>query len=87
MRYAYGVTTALLLGGAAASLVTGLPAGAQVAQNDAQQMQNVVPRFVSNPGAVRSTAGTLGEHNQDFYTRQMGLSEAQLQDLREKSVV
>ncbi len=44
MRYAYGVTTALLLGGAAASLVTGLPAGAQVAQNDAQQMQNVVPR-------------------------------------------
>lgn len=44
MRYAYGVTTALLLGGAAASLVTGLPAGAQVAQNDAAQMQNVVPR-------------------------------------------
>ncbi len=44
MRYAYGVTTALLLGGAAASLVTGLPAGAQVAQNDAAQMQGVVPR-------------------------------------------
>jgi crotonobetainyl-CoA:carnitine CoA-transferase CaiB-like acyl-CoA transferase len=51
------------------------------------RMQNVVPRFVSNPGAVRSTAGTLGEYNQDFYTRQMGLSEAQLQTLREKSVV
>ena len=44
MRYAYGVTTALLLGGAALSLATGLPAGAQVAQNDAQQLQNVVPR-------------------------------------------
>lgn len=44
MRYAYGVTSALLLGGAAISLATGLPAGAQVAQNDAQQMQNVVPR-------------------------------------------
>ncbi len=44
MRYAYGVTSALLLGGAVASLATGLPAGAQVAQNDAQQMQNVVPR-------------------------------------------
>ncbi|MBC2651444.1 Do family serine endopeptidase [Novosphingobium flavum] len=44
MRYAYGVTSALLLGGAALSLVTGLPAGAQVAQNDAQQMQQVVPR-------------------------------------------
>ncbi len=44
MRYAYGVTAALLLGGSALSLVTGLPAGAQVAQNDAQQMQSVVPR-------------------------------------------
>lgn len=44
MRYAYGVTSALLLGGAALSLATGLPAGAQVAQNDASQMNNVVPR-------------------------------------------
>jgi len=44
VRYAYGVTSALLLGGAAISLVTGIPAGAQVAQNDAQQMQGVVPR-------------------------------------------
>ena len=44
VRYAYGVTTALLLGGAALSLTTGLPAGAQVAQNDAGQIQNTVPR-------------------------------------------
>lgn len=44
MRYAYGVTTALLLGGAALTLTTGLPAGAQVAQNDAQQIQAAVPR-------------------------------------------
>ncbi len=44
MRYAYGITTALLLGGAVVSLATGYPAGAQVAQNDAQQMQAVVPR-------------------------------------------
>ncbi|MDB5726257.1 MAG: protease, partial [Novosphingobium sp.] len=44
MRYAYGVTTALLLGGAALSLATGLPAGAQVAQNDAHEIQTVVPR-------------------------------------------
>ena len=44
MRYAYGVTTALLLGGAALSLATGFPAGAQVAQNEASQLQNVVPR-------------------------------------------
>ncbi|MCB2073842.1 MAG: Do family serine endopeptidase [Novosphingobium sp.] len=44
MRYAYGVTAALLLGGATLSLATGLPAGAQVAQNEASRMNTVVPR-------------------------------------------
>lgn len=44
VRYAYGVTTALLLGGAALSLATGHPVGAQVAQNEASQMQPIVPR-------------------------------------------
>ena len=34
VRYAYSVTSALLVGGAAISLATGYPAGAQVAQND-----------------------------------------------------
>ena len=44
MRYVYGLSTALLLGGATATLVTGFPAGAQVAQNDERQMSQVVPR-------------------------------------------
>ncbi|MEE3217478.1 MAG: protease, partial [Pseudomonadota bacterium] len=44
MRYAYSVTSALLVGGAAISLATGYPAGAQVAQNDDSQMARVVPR-------------------------------------------
>ena len=44
MKYAYGVTSALLLGGAAVALVTGNPAGAQVAQNDAREMTQIVPR-------------------------------------------
>ena len=44
MRYAYGVTSALLLAGSALALVTGNSAGAQVAQNDAGQMAQVVPR-------------------------------------------
>ncbi|MCB2078553.1 MAG: protease, partial [Novosphingobium sp.] len=44
MRYAYGVTTALLLGGATLSLATGLPAGAQVAQNEQSAMTRAVPR-------------------------------------------
>lgn len=44
VRYSYGITAALLTGGAAISLITGQPAGAQVAQNDARQMSTVVPR-------------------------------------------
>jgi serine protease Do len=44
VRYSYGLTSALLVGGAAISLVTGNPAGAQVAQNDDSQMARVVPR-------------------------------------------
>ncbi|WP_369027344.1 Do family serine endopeptidase [Qipengyuania sp. RANM35] len=44
MRYAYSVTSALLVGGAAISLATGYPAGAQVAQNDDSHMARVVPR-------------------------------------------
>lgn len=44
VRYAYGLTGALLLGGATATLVTGHPAGAQVAQNEASELTNVVPR-------------------------------------------
>ncbi|WP_046905195.1 Do family serine endopeptidase [Croceibacterium atlanticum] len=43
MRYSYGITGALLAGGAAISLITGYPAGAQVAQNDASKMTHVVP--------------------------------------------
>ena len=44
VRYAYGITSALLLAGSALALVTGNPAGAQVAQNDAREMAQVVPR-------------------------------------------
>jgi serine protease Do len=44
VRYSYGLTSALLLGGAALTLITGHPAGAQVAQNDEGQMARVVPR-------------------------------------------
>ncbi|MEO1488847.1 MAG: trypsin-like peptidase domain-containing protein, partial [Pseudomonadota bacterium] len=44
MRYVYGLTGALLAGGAALTLVTGHPAGAQVAQNDTAAMTQIVPR-------------------------------------------
>ncbi|NJS14468.1 MAG: PDZ domain-containing protein [Sphingopyxis sp.] len=44
MRYVYGITTAMLLGGTALALTGQIPAGAQVAQNEASQMERVVPR-------------------------------------------
>ena len=44
MRYAYGVTSALLLAGSALTLATGFPAGAQVAQNEQSEIRATVPR-------------------------------------------
>jgi serine protease Do len=43
VRYVYGLSSALLIGGAAVSLITGTPLGAQVAQNDGAVMDRVVP--------------------------------------------
>lgn len=43
VRYVYGLSSALLVGGAAVSLITGTPLGAQVAQNDGAVMDRVVP--------------------------------------------
>lgn len=43
MRYSYGITSALLAGGAAITLLTGFPAGAQVAQNERLRIENAVP--------------------------------------------
>ena len=52
MRYVYGITSALLLGGTALALVSPGAVGAQVAQNEDAQMRRVVP----SPGAPASFA-------------------------------
>ncbi|TPG22455.1 Do family serine endopeptidase [Sphingomonas koreensis] len=52
MRYAYGITGALLLGGAAAAMTLQPPAGAQTAQNEPGAIQAIAPR----PGAPMSFA-------------------------------
>ncbi|WEK48453.1 MAG: Do family serine endopeptidase [Candidatus Andeanibacterium colombiense] len=44
MRYAYGISSALLIGGAAVSLMTGYPAGAQVTRADSASIRPIVPR-------------------------------------------
>lgn len=55
MRYAYGITGALLLSGAAASLASGVPAGAQVAQNEPSRIGAVVPRAGAPSGFAELT--------------------------------
>lgn len=52
VRYAYAVTSALLLTGSAAALITGQPVGAQVAQNEKPGM----PRAAAPAGAPGSFA-------------------------------
>lgn len=44
MRYVYGITSALLVGGTALALVTQSPVGAQVAQNEKSEFAKSVPR-------------------------------------------
>src|SRR3546814_13916148 len=44
VRYVYGITSALLVGGTALALVTQSPVGAQVAQNEQSEIAKVVPR-------------------------------------------
>ncbi|WP_260927996.1 Do family serine endopeptidase [Novosphingobium sp. 9] len=69
MRYAYGLTTALLLGGATATLVTGYPAGAQVAQNEQSQMAHVVPR-AGAPASFADLTAQLAPAVVNISTRQ-----------------
>lgn len=44
MRYVYGITSALLIGGSALAIATQSPVIAQIAQNESSEMARVVPR-------------------------------------------
>ncbi|MES2986459.1 MAG: Do family serine endopeptidase [Pseudomonadota bacterium] len=57
MRYAYAITTAVLLGGAATALTLNVPAGAQTAQNEPGAIQSATPR----PGAPMSFADMVAK--------------------------
>ena len=76
MRYAYGLTSALLLGGATLSLTTGFPAGAQVAQNDEQKMQSIAPR-AGAPASFAELTQQLQPAVVNISTRQKVQVEAQ----------
>jgi formyl-CoA transferase len=44
----------------------------------ALRMQNVAPRLSASPGAVRTPAPEMGQHNNEIYRDLLGLSEAQI---------
>ena len=50
-------------------------------------MQNVVPRLSETPGRVRWTGPKLGQHNEEVFTEMLGMSEEDLEGLRERGIV
>ncbi|MGE3708173.1 MAG: CaiB/BaiF CoA transferase family protein [Hyphomicrobiaceae bacterium] len=51
------------------------------------RMQNVVPRFTREPGAVRSSAGRLGSDNDEIYGTWLGLSVEERERLSEEKII
>ena len=52
------------------------------------KMQNVFPKLSATPGAVRTSAPReVGQHNAEVYRRELGMTDADLQVLREKGVI
>jgi len=51
------------------------------------KMPNVIPRLSRTPGRVRHPGPTLGEHNVDIYSGELGLSENEVASLRRSGVI
>ncbi|MDX5894310.1 CaiB/BaiF CoA transferase family protein [Rubrobacter radiotolerans] len=50
-------------------------------------MQNVVPKLSETPGGIERTGPALGEHNAEVYGDLLGISEEELDALRERGTV
>jgi crotonobetainyl-CoA:carnitine CoA-transferase CaiB-like acyl-CoA transferase len=50
-------------------------------------MQNVIPRMSETPGRIDHPGPELGEHNEEIYVGELGLSESELAELKEAGVV
>jgi len=51
------------------------------------KMQNVVARFSVTPGRIRHAGRKLGENNREVYIGMLGLSEAQMNELKREGVI
>ena len=50
-------------------------------------MQNVIPRLSDTPGRIRHPGPEIGEHNEEIYCGELGLSSETLDELREARVI
>jgi crotonobetainyl-CoA:carnitine CoA-transferase CaiB-like acyl-CoA transferase len=50
-------------------------------------VQNVVPKFSRTPGSVDFLGPKMGEHNEEIYCGELGLSEERLKELRDAGIV
>jgi len=51
------------------------------------RMQNVVPRFVGDPGKVATAGGAIGQDNAEVYGRWLGLTAAEIEQLAASKVI
>jgi len=50
-------------------------------------MQNVFPKMSETPGRINWTGPTLGQHQQEIYGKLLGLSESEMQSLKNEGVI
>ena len=51
------------------------------------RMHNVIPQLSATPGEIRWSGGALGQHNQDVYHTELGLSCEEMQRLKHSGVI
>ncbi|MEM7542880.1 MAG: CoA transferase [Pseudomonadota bacterium] len=51
------------------------------------RVQNVVPKFANNPGAIRHTAKDLGADNAEVLAEYLGLDLAEVEELSERGII
>jgi len=50
-------------------------------------MQNVIPRLSDTPGRIRHPGPEIGEHNEEIYCGELGLSREEFDELKEGQVI